>query len=92
MQDSQILSLDKFLANAHEWVDQLNAASGRVILTKNDNAVAVVQSIKEHQRLLDALMMLKLIVQSEKDIQAGNVRKQKQVFKKLHQRLESKIE
>lgn len=31
-------------------------------------------------------MMLKLIVQSEKDIQAGNVRKQKQVFKKLHHR------
>lgn len=68
-----------------EGKNRPTAATPTVVLAaKNDNAVAVVQSIKEHQRLLDALMMLKLIVQSEKDIQAGNVCKQKQIFKKLH--------
>ncbi len=90
MSTAQVLSLDKFVDNAHELVAQLDASQGHFILTKEDNAVAVVQGVKEHQKLLDALMMLKLIVQGEKDIQAGKVSKQEKVFKRLQQRLERK--
>ncbi|NUO81124.1 type II toxin-antitoxin system Phd/YefM family antitoxin [candidate division KSB1 bacterium] len=90
MPASQILSLDKFLSNAHELVTLLDASQSHFILTKEDNAVAVVQGVKEHQKLLDALLMLKLIVQGEKDIQSGRVSKQEKFFKRLRQRLESK--
>ncbi len=83
MPNPQILSLDKFLANAHELVGQLDSTPGHFILTKEESAVAVVQGVKEHQKLLDALMMLKLIVQGEKDMQAGKVSKQQKVFKRL---------
>ncbi len=92
MAKQQILSLDKFLANAHELVDQLDATQSHFILIKEENAVAVVQSVKEHQKLLDALLMLKLITQGEHNIRTGKVSKQKKVFKKLRQRLESKVE
>jgi hypothetical protein len=90
MSPSQVLSLDKFLGNAHELVSQLEASQSHFILTKEDNAVAVVQGMKEHQKLLDALMMLKLIVQGERDVRAGKVSKQEKVFKRLGRRLESK--
>lgn len=90
MSVSQVLSLEKFLANANELVTQLDTSQSHFILTKEDNAVAVVQSIKEHQKLLDALLMLKLIAQGERDIQSGKVSKQEKVFKRLHRRLESK--
>lgn len=71
----QIVSLEKFLVNAHELVDQLSGALGRVILTRHNNTIAGVQSSKEHQRWREALL-LKRIVQSEKRIPVANVREQ----------------
>lgn len=90
MASQQILSLDKFLAHAHEFVEQLDTTQGHFVLVKEESAVAVIQSAREHQKLLDALMMLKLIVQGEKDIQVGKVHEQSKVFKRLNQRLGAK--
>jgi len=47
-----VISLDKFLAHAHEFVDQLDATQGPFVLVKEERPVAVIQSAKEHQKLL----------------------------------------
>ncbi len=90
MQNEEILSLDNFLANADDFIEQLSATRKHLVLTRDGNAVAVVQDIGEYRKLLDALSMLKLMAQGEKDIQAGRTRKQEDVFKGLKERLESK--
>lgn len=90
MDNEQILSLDSFLSNANELIEQLNATHNRLILTKDGDAVAVLQNPHEYRKLRDALSMLKLMVQGENDIQAGKMKKQSEVMKNLKTRLESK--
>lgn len=89
MQNEQIVSIDQFLANANDLIEQLHTTRSRLILTKEGSAVAVVQDMREYRKLLDALSMLKLMAQGEKDIQAGRVKKQEEVFSSLMERLES---
>lgn len=84
MQNEQVLSLDAFIANTGDFIDQLNKTRDSIILAENGNAVAVLQDVSEYRKLLDALSMLKLMVQGEKDIQTGRVKRQKDVFKNLN--------
>lgn len=78
--------------NATELIDELNTTYTPLILIQNDTPVAVVQNVKEYQKLLNALCMLKLMVQGEKDIQEGKGRKQADVFADINRMLESKSE
>jgi len=79
MQNEQIISLEKFITDADNFVKNLNTTHKPIILTQNDSAVAVLQDIKDHRKLLNALYMLKLMVQGERDIQQGKGYKQSEV-------------
>ena len=88
----QIISLNKFITNANKFVKDLGVNQKPLVLTQNDNAVAVVQDIKHYNRLLEALYFLKLMVQGEKDIHNENYFEQSEVFKDVEKLLESKVE
>lgn len=91
MEAKQIISLDKFVSNAHKLVEDIRIAQSALILTQDDSPVAVVQDIQQYQKLLKAVYMLKLMAQGEKDIREGKERDQADVFEKMNHLLESKI-
>ncbi len=92
MQNEQIISLNKFVSDANKFVKNLNTTHQPLILTKNGSAVAIVQDINQYQKFLDALYMLKLMVQGESDIQSGKGHAQSDVFAEIDRLLESKVE
>lgn len=92
MQSEQIVSLNKFITDAHKFIQTLNKTGTPLILTQNDAAVAIVQDIEQYRKLLNSLYMLKLMVQGERDIQEGKGYKQSEVFEELDRILGSKVE
>ena len=92
MQKEEILSIDEFVAHAYELVESINDSADKLILTKNGNGIAVIQSWQEYRKFQDALLMLKIIAQAEKEIQEDKGREQSTVFSSLNQSLDSRIE
>jgi len=92
MRTEQIVSLEKFVANANKFVKAINTSHKPLVLTQDESAVAIVQDIKQYHKILNALYMLKLMVQGEKDIQEGKGYKQAEVFEEIDRLLESKSE
>ena len=58
-----------------------------IIITQNGEAKAVVQDIKSYENLQNSLNLLKLIVQSENDIENSRTIEQKEMFENLEQKL-----
>ncbi len=58
-----------------------------VIITQNGEAKAVIQDIKSYEKLQNSLNLLKLIVQSESEIEKGQVTEQSQMFDRLERKL-----
>ena len=82
-----ILSLSEFKADASRLLDKLRAEPTTLVLTQNGRARAVVEDYEQHQARQRALLMLKLMVQGEHDIEDGRVVPQKEVFADLRRRL-----
>ena len=58
-----------------------------IIITQNGEAKAVVQDIKSYENLQNSLNLLKLIVQSENDIENNRTIEQEEMFDNLEQKL-----
>ena len=58
-----------------------------IIITHNGEAKAVVQDIKSYENLQNSLNMLKMIIQSENDIDNKNTISQKEMFDNLEKKL-----
>ncbi len=86
---SEIISLTEFKAKAAQVLAEMRTREHTVVLTQNGRATAVVQDFESHQRLQDALLMLKLVLQAEADVSAGNTTPQDEVFADIKARLES---
>lgn len=86
---STIISVTEFKAKAAQILAEIKAQEHTVVLTQNGRATAVVQDYEAHQRLQDAMLMLKLLSQGEADIAAGRTKPQREVFAELRARLES---
>jgi len=84
-QDIQPISYLK--AKTADVVNTVNENRRAVIITQNGEAKAVVQDIKSYESLQNSLNFLKLIVQSEKEIEAGDVIEQSKMFDELEQKL-----
>ena len=82
-----IVSLSEFKARAAQMLAEMKAAEKEIVLTQRGAASAVVQDFEAHQRLQNALLMLKLMVQGEADIQQGRTTSQNRVFAELKARL-----
>ena len=78
-----IVSLSEFKAKAAQMLAEMKSSEQVVVLTQRGAASAVVQHYESHQRLQDALLMLKLMVQGEIDISAGRTTPQDEVFRNI---------
>ena len=84
---TSIMSLSEFQARATQILAEMKSSEHVVVLTQRGAASAVVQDYASHQRLQDALLMLKLMVQGEIDISAGRTTPQDEVFRNIRGKL-----
>ena len=70
-----------------EVINSVNENQRTIIITQNGEAKAVVQDIKSYENLQNSLNLLKLIVQSENDIENNEVIEQEKMFENLEQKL-----
>ena len=82
-----IVSLSEFKARAAQMLAEMKVTEHAIVLTQRGAASAVVQDFDAHQRLRNALLMLKLMVQGEADISAGRTTLQNRMFADLKARL-----
>ena len=74
-------------AKTADVINRVNENQRTIIITQNGEAKAVVQDIKSYENLQNSLNLLKLIVQSENDIENNEVIKQDKMFENLEQKL-----
>ena len=68
-------------------INDVNKNQRTIIITQNGEAKAVVQDIKSYENLQNSLNLLKLIVQSENDIENNRTIEQEEMFDNLEQKL-----
>ena len=74
-------------AKTADVINSVNENQRTIIITQNGEAKAVVQDIKSYENLQNSLNMLKLIVQSENDIENSNIISQDNMFNELEEKL-----
>ena len=87
-----VVSLSEFKAKASRMLAEMKAAEHEIVLTQRGAASAVVQDFDAYERQRSALLMLKLMVQGEADIQAGRTTPQDQVFAEIKARLTTRTD
>jgi len=88
MQLSQDIKPISYLkAKTADVINSVNENQRAIIITQNGEAKAVVQDIKSYENLQNSLNLLKLIIQSENDIDNNNVISQTNMFNELEQKL-----
>ena len=84
-----VLSLSDFKAEASRLLKELHDKSQSLVITQNGRAAAVVQNYEQFQQQREALLMLKLMVQGEADIQNDRLTPQDEVFTTLRKQLKA---
>ncbi|MBU0925338.1 type II toxin-antitoxin system Phd/YefM family antitoxin [Arcobacter sp. s6] len=74
-------------AKTADVINSVNENQRTIIITQNGEAKAVIQDIKTYENLQNSLNLLKLIVQSENDIENNEVIEQDKMFENLEQKL-----
>ena len=82
-----IISLSEFKADAKRLLDQVRDESDPLVLTQNGRARAVVEDYDRYRERERALLMLKLLVQGERDIEEGRLLPQAEAFEEARARL-----
>jgi len=68
-------------------IKTVNDTKRTIVITHNGEAKAVVQDIKSYENLQNSLNMLKMIIQSENDIENENITSQDAMFDRLEKKL-----
>ena len=74
-------------AKTADVINSVNENQRTIIITQNGEAKAVIQDIKSYENLQNSLNLLKLIVQSENDIENNEVIEQDKMFENLEEKL-----
>ena len=74
-------------AKTADVINSVNENQRTIIITQNGEAKAVIQDIKTYENLQNSLNLLKLIVQSENDVENNEVIEQDKMFENLEQKL-----
>ena len=74
-------------ANAASILNQVNESQRPVFVTQNGEAKAVIMDAVSYQNLQNALGLLKLISQGEKDIADGKFTPQDEFFKSFEKKI-----
>jgi prevent-host-death family protein len=71
-------------------IKQINETHNPIIITQNGEAKGVFIDTESYQKMKNAISIMKLIIQSENDIDNNNLIDQDVVFKKLDKKFENK--
>ena len=74
-------------ANTASILNQVNESRRPVFVTQNGEAKAVIMDAESYQNLQNALGVLKLLAQGEKDILEGRYAPQDEFFKTFEKRI-----
>lgn len=74
-------------AKTADVINSVNTTQRTIIITQNGEAKAVIQDIKSYENLQKTLNLLKLIIQSENDIENNNTTSNENVFNELEEKL-----
>jgi prevent-host-death family protein len=87
MRASDVKPITYMKTHSAELVAAVNEKRSPVVITQNGEPRAVVVDIETYERTQDALMLLKLIAQSEDDLRKGKWLSQSQMEAELRKRL-----
>ena len=82
-----IKSITYLKSKAADLLKQINDTHRPVIITQNGEPKAVLQDPKSYENMRNALSLLKLIAQSEKEIKKNKTKPQAEVFTNLKKKL-----
>lgn len=85
-----IKSVTYLKSRAADLLEQINDTHRPVIITQNGEPKAILQDPQSYERMRNAIGLLKLISQGEKDIKSGKVKMQNEVFDSIEKRLKEK--
>jgi len=68
-------------------IKTVNDTKRTIVITHNGEAKAIVQDIKSYENLQNSLNMLKMIIQSENDIENEHITSQEAMFDRLEKKL-----
>ncbi len=75
--------------HAADMLKRVNETRNPIVITQNGEAKAVLLDTDSYQEMLDTMGILKLISQSEKEIENGKILKSAAVFRELRNNIEN---
>jgi len=76
--------------NAAEMLKRVNETRNPIVITQNGEARAVLLDTESYQEMLSAISILKLLSQSEKEIEDGKIEKDDEVFRDLRNSIDDR--
>lgn len=73
--------------NAAEMLKRVNETHNPIIITQNGEAKAVLLDTDSYQSIINSIVILKLLAQSEKEIENNEIIDQETVFSNIEKRL-----
>jgi prevent-host-death family protein len=87
MRASDVKPITYMKTHSAELVEAVNKKRSPIVITQNGAPRAVVMDVESYEQIQDALILLKLISQSEEALQKGQWLSQAQMEKELRKRL-----
>ena len=84
---SDIKPISYLKSKTAEVINEANQNKRVIIITQNGEAKVVIQDIKTYENMQNSINLLKLIVQSENDIENKNIVNQEEMFSNLEKKL-----
>jgi prevent-host-death family protein len=69
---NDIKPISFFKAHAAEVIKKLNETNGTMIITQHGEAKAIIQDISEYERIQEALALLQMAAEGQRDFEEGN--------------------
>ena len=74
-------------ANAAQMLKNIEATGEPVVITKNGEAKAIILDIREHEKNLDTMAMLRMLADSTADMKGGRYRGADAIFSGARKKL-----
>lgn len=85
--ETNIRPISHIKSKAAEMLRKINETHNPIVITQNGEAKGVLVDPRSYQEMVDALGILKLISQSERHIESGDVQTHAKVMIELRRRL-----
>ncbi len=76
--------------NAAQILKRINETRNQIVITQNGEEKAVLLDTESYQEMLSTISILKLLSQSEKEIEDGRILKNDEVFRELREGVDNR--